>query len=123
MFERPFYPPYQVYDGYADYSYGGPYPEELGWPHQDPSGMPVYSQTPFEYFAKPAQPTSWPGAFGPQSKSASAFKSNEFLTYFQDKDGQLDLHKMLTTAEQFANTFQQITPLVKQVGSLVKSLK
>lgn len=123
MFKRSFYPPYQAYDVYPDYSYGGPYPSDLVWSYQHPSAMPVYSQPPFDYFAKPAQPTNWPVVPGSVNNASSQSKSNGFLTYFQDKDGQMDLNKMLSTAGQFANTFQQITPLMKQVGSLMKNFK
>lgn len=123
MFERPYYPPYQTYDVYANYDYGGPYPQE--WLDVQPT-MPAYSYTPFDYYAKPAQPTNWPGIPNPGNNAAPPPKSNGsngFLTYFQDKDGQVDLDKMLSTAGKFANTFQQIAPLVKQFSSFLKSLR
>lgn len=127
MFERPFYgrPPYQAYDGYVNYGYGGPYPQN--WSYQEvPLSVPAYSQTPFDYFAKPAQPNNWPGYPNPSSGPSPQPKPNVpngLLTYFQDKDGHVDLDKMFSTVGQFANTFQQITPVVKQVGSLMKNLK
>lgn len=46
-----------------------------------------------------------------------------FISYFQDKDGQMDLDKMLNTASQVANTYQQFTPIVKGINSFFKGVK
>ncbi|GGM34271.1 hypothetical protein GCM10011351_20310 [Paraliobacillus quinghaiensis] len=76
---------------------------------------------PYQYFAKPAQPSDgYPestmnGSYGQQAKG--------FINYFQDKDGQIDLDKMLNTVGQVANTYQQVSPLIKGIGSFMKGIK
>jgi len=43
-----------------------------------------------------------------------------FMGYFQDDEGQLDFDKVLNTAGQVGNTYQQFSPLVKGIGSFFK---
>ncbi|WP_102347137.1 YppG family protein [Bacillus sp. Marseille-P3661] len=45
------------------------------------------------------------------------------MSYFQDKNGQLDLDKMLTTVGKVSTTFQQVSPLFKQLTSLFTKVK
>ncbi|WP_176449169.1 YppG family protein [Lentibacillus sp. CBA3610] len=83
----------------------------------------TYYQTPFEAFAKPKQPMNWqPHPQYDESFSQSA-NPNNLLYYFQDNNGELDLDKMLSTAGQVANTVQQISPVVKQVGNLMNQIR
>ncbi|WP_369419781.1 YppG family protein [Lentibacillus daqui] len=113
-------------------------PYNQTWQSQQfPPVPPPQTQTPFDYFSKPPQPTNWymsnqgqqanwpPPANQGQSMNAPypPPKQNGLLAYFQDKDGHVDLDKMFSTVGQFANTFQQITPVVKQVGSFMKNLR
>ncbi|WP_017753499.1 YppG family protein [Calidifontibacillus oryziterrae] len=44
---------------------------------------------------------------------------NSFLSYFYDKNGNFDFNKMLTTVGQVSNTVKQVSPLLKQFGSLL----
>lgn len=116
-----------------------------------PQGKP---KSPFDQFAKPAQPQYWvPNGVGPNQfngvpKGPSGFPGNPsmqgfnpfpgqqgqpgqpvpqgskgIMTYFQDKDGQLDLDKMFSTFGQMANTVQQVSPVVKGIGSFMKGFK
>lgn len=82
------------------------------------------NQTPFEYFEKPRQPTNWPNGiqqhqnFYPPSQPSN--QSPSLLTQFQDQNGLIDINKTLSTVGQFANTVQQVTPVIKQISDLVK---
>src|SRR5690625_35558 len=46
-----------------------------------------------------------------------------FISYFYDEKGQMDYGKVFTTVSQVANAFQQVTPVVQQVGSLINSFR
>ncbi|MEN1968341.1 YppG family protein [Lentibacillus sp. N15] len=129
MSHRPFFyqQPYRAYGDIANYQQLNAYHQQ--WPHQQfPYVYQTYppSPSPFTYFAKPPQPTNWYAPINQQQQSANVPhpqpKQNGLLALFQDKDGQVDLDKMFSTVGQFANTFQQITPVVKQVGSFMKNL-
>lgn len=63
----------------------------------------------------------------PYAQSGETFypppKTNNLLHYFKDNNGEVDLDKMFSTVGQLATTFQQITPVVKQVGSIMQQFK
>lgn len=42
------------------------------------------------------------------------------MGYFQNDEGQFDVDKVLNTAGQVANTYQQFSPIVKGIGSFFK---
>ncbi|MGY0693668.1 YppG family protein [Virgibacillus sp. FSP13] len=126
MFERPYdnYQPYQAYTGYANYYHMHPYYQT--WQNQQmQQPNPAFFQSPFDQFAKPKQPNNWHAVMESQTSNNPypPPKSNGLFTYFQDKNGQVDLDKMFSTVGQFANTVQQISPVVKQVGSIMKNMK
>ncbi|MHA6253022.1 YppG family protein [Oceanobacillus sp. CAU 1775] len=81
--------------------------------------------TPYEYFAKPIQPIDF-------------FQSNfETLTSQQnlnqqaggapnsmpDNTEQIDFDKLLASIGQLASTYHQVSPIVKQLGSLIKLMR
>lgn len=109
--------PYYPYDQQQQIPYHSPYPNE-----------PVPPPTPFAQFAKPAQPQNWPAFmqqnpnFFPQQQEAQQ-PSNNLIAYFQDQNGQVDFGKMLSTVSQVANTFQQVTPVIQQISSMIKSFR
>lgn len=45
------------------------------------------------------------------------------MNYFQDEQGQFDFDKMMSTTGQMMKTFQQVSPLVKGIGTFVKGIK
>ncbi|MEC5424688.1 YppG family protein [Virgibacillus sp. C22-A2] len=49
--------------------------------------------------------------------------SNGLMSYFQSQDGQVDFDKMLSTVGQLANTYHQVSPIVKQFGALMKNFR
>ncbi len=90
-------------------------------PAEQQSMKPPIFQSPYEQFAKPPQPNQWNPYYSleqqfPQYGQMQGPKG--FMYYFQDKNGQLDLDKMLSTMGQMANTANQFSPLVKSLGSL-----
>lgn len=93
------------------------------WNHPIPPSNP----TPYQYYAKPSQPANW-HTFSQQptyngKTSFNQQQTNGLFNYFQDKNGQMDFDKMLSTVGQVTNTVKQISPMVKQFGSIIKSFK
>lgn len=97
----------------------------------------VHQQTPFEYYAKPTQPENWP--FGtPSQQQQSYYQSQQqdpyfyqqqpqqpsttagILAQFQTAEGQMDVQKMLSTVGQLANTVQQVSPVIKEIGAMIR---
>lgn len=141
--------------------------------HSQPYMSSPY-QSPYEYFAKPQQPMSWPesnfqtsqqhmyqgwnGQPAPQGMHESlngqpspqgmhqGLNGQPSLQSMQQMDMQssqnmeqeanmlqtqqptapgqsFDLDKMLSTVGQLANTYHQVSPIVKQFGSLIKTFR
>ncbi|WP_164671043.1 YppG family protein [Virgibacillus doumboii] len=118
MFERPYYysPPYA--DNAYYYQQNANHP---GYNAVSPNHT-AHFQTPFEMYSKPKLPVNWNPYFQSGGAVNSSPAPNNLLHYFQDNNGEMDLDKVLTTVGQLANTFQQISPVVKDVGSMMKKL-
>lgn len=101
------YTPYQTFQ--KNWHPEGPYQHQVKQP-----------LTPFEYYSKPIQPPIWPND-GQQNMPSQP--SPSFLAQYQDANGQMDVEKVLSTVGQFANTVQQISPVIQQVGSLIKTFR
>ncbi len=121
MIERPYnYPPPY---------HGSPYNFYQNSPQPQQNYAQMYDnynanfQTPFEMYAKPKQPMNWHPYGQSMGGSFNTPPKNNLLYYFQDNNGEMDLDKMLSTAGQIANTFQQVSPVVKQVGSIMKQFR
>ncbi|WP_188456853.1 YppG family protein [Virgibacillus oceani] len=114
-FNEPF--PYNTY-------YGNSYmhPEQWNYLQYQPQNPPPYYKTPFEQFAKPKQPSDWYTYMQPNATPYPPPKSSGLVSYFQDKNGQMDLDKMFSTVGKLANTVQQVSPVVKQFGSIMKNM-
>ncbi|API91662.1 hypothetical protein J32TS6_41250 [Virgibacillus pantothenticus] len=120
-----------------------------------------YYQSPYQIFAKPEQPTSWPGTnvqssnmqqqgfnaqaphpnmeqgFNAQAAHPNmqqGFNAQTAQPYMEQNlnmqanqpagPGQsFDLDKMLSTVGQLANTYHQVSPIVKQFGSFIKAFR
>ncbi|ASK61263.1 hypothetical protein CFK37_03245 [Virgibacillus phasianinus] len=89
--------------------------------------IPPYNPTAYQYYAKPKQPGNWHSYAQPKQNFYGNVNQPpqvaSMLNQFKDKNGDVDFDKMLSTVGQVANTFKQITPMVKQFGSIMKSLK
>ncbi|MFZ3578904.1 YppG family protein [Virgibacillus sp. DJP39] len=118
MFNRPNY--YQ-----RPYNYNPNYPPYSNQQWHNPA-RPPYQQTPYQYYAKPKQPADWYNFSQPnQYNYGQPYKQPQkgWLTYFHDKNGEVDFDKMISSVGQVATTFQQISPMVKQFGSIMKNFK
>ncbi|MFC4388149.1 YppG family protein [Gracilibacillus marinus] len=109
-------PPYQYYQNY---------PNQQTHYQQNPYVSPDYMQqattmTPFQYYQKPTLPLPYP-TYQPSPNLGK--QANPFISYFQTKDGEMDFDKVFQTVNQLAATYQQVSPLVKNVTNLVKSFK
>ncbi|MEN2769223.1 YppG family protein [Ornithinibacillus xuwenensis] len=94
-------------------------PYQAMYPYQQP-------QTPFEQFAKPQQPADWYNTNQQNqtyNQQAYGNPSQGAMSQFQDENGQLNLDKVLTTVSQFANTYHQVSPIIKQFGSFMKTFR
>lgn len=125
--------------GPAPNYYSVPYQQQMNYPQQYPdmnanqympqnpngqTNQPQQPTTPYEHFAKPKHPAQWyPPMQGAAPKQGMATPGKGVISYFQDKDGQLDLDKMLNTVGQMANTYHQVSPIFKGLGSFVKGFK
>ncbi|WP_179107296.1 YppG family protein [Sediminibacillus massiliensis] len=119
--ERAPYPFYgqnpQMYDPF--YYQGGPVNPGQGFP----GGT---GTNPYQYFAKPPHPAPWPGFVGSQPGQTGYWQQQSapgFMNLFQDKNGQMDLDKMLSTVGQMASTVQQVAPIFKGFGSFLQGIK
>lgn len=129
MNRRPY--PYEHYDlpnanhpNFADYNNPPQLNVQPPYPNIS-SFQPPHGQSPFAYFQKPRQPPNWPYAQPPQENFQQPPMPNRpnVFAQFQDENGQMDIHKTLATVGQFANTVQQVTPMVKQISDLIKSFR
>lgn len=87
------------------------------------SGMGQPSISPYEVYAKPTQPEGWAGQMSEGFFQTPEKQPNPIMAHFYDENGQMDLQKMLSTVNQLANTFQQVTPVIQQLGSLVRFIR
>lgn len=82
---------------------------------------PPIFPSPYEQFSKPPQPNQWNPYYSLEQQYPQYGQMqgpNGLMQYFQDKNGQVDIDKMLSTMGQVANTANQFSPLVKSLGSL-----
>lgn len=92
-----------------------------------PPGGPTPPMSPFDHYAKPAQPMNWPmytqSQANPHMSPPYQQPPAGVLSQFQNSSGQIDINKMLSTVGQLANTVQQVSPVIKQFGSIMKSFR
>ncbi|TFJ92071.1 YppG family protein [Lentibacillus salicampi] len=87
-------------------------------PHSINTGSIAHYPTAFDVYSKPKQPINWKTDPYTDTTFSQPPKPSNLLYYFQDPNGEFDLDKMLTAAGQVADTVQQISPVVKEVGNL-----
>lgn len=85
-------------------------------------------QSPFEQFAKPKQPHDWYSQTQNQQEQGNYQQSYGsypagLMSQFQDQNGQLNLDKLLSTVSQIANTYHQVSPIIKQFGTFMKTFR
>ncbi|RCW73041.1 YppG family protein [Saliterribacillus persicus] len=93
-------------------------------PNQGPPGYPQQIHSPYHSYQQyPVAPFSNPYHQSyPQSMQQKQAVSN-FITVFQDENGQIDIDKVLDTIGQLNATYQQISPVVKSFGNIIKGIK
>ncbi|MBM7096009.1 hypothetical protein JSY36_09595 [Bacillus sp. H-16] len=91
-------------------------PQQHGWYHGSPhqGNYQGYGQQPYGGSYYPHQY----GQYGYQPQS----KFGGILSTFQGKDGKFDFNKAFVTVDQVMKTANQISPLMKQVGSFFTNL-
>lgn len=108
-YTNPTYYPNQMTNNGMYYPYGNP-------DHSQLSGLPniIFPQN-MQAPSYPVQP------FSPNHIQSNQMQPpmNPFYAYFKDKDGNLDINKMMVTVGQFSNTVKQVSPLFKQFGALL----
>ncbi|QDP39141.1 YppG family protein [Radiobacillus deserti] len=126
--QGPFYSPYQPGNAYKGFPMKG---KQYGFPSkwqpvngpQSPVGSP-YPMTPYQFYQKPPQPNNWGNYFQQQPQQGQYGKPpNPIMQYFQDENGQLDVDKMFSTFGQISSTVKQVSPIVKEFGSMFKGMK
>lgn len=101
-----------------------PYQQQINQPLAEE--RPPVKQGPYVQFAKPPQPNQWNPYYSLEQQFPQYGQMNGqkgLMQYFQDKNGQLDLDKMLSTMGQVANTANQFSPLVKSLSSVLTGFK
>jgi hypothetical protein len=93
--------------------------------NQQPSAFPNMYKSPYEYFQKPPIPLGGFNQHANWKQGGGHFKkgANPLISSFQNANGQMDFDKIFSTVGQLVNTVNQVTPLVKQVGSIMKGFK
>ncbi|WP_066187482.1 YppG family protein [Gracilibacillus timonensis] len=109
------------------YRYNNEYPTYMPnqpeWPvHQPQAYTSPLPMTPFQYYQKPTIPNPYQG-WQSTNTAASGKQSNAMLQYFQDKNGEMDFDKVFHTVNQLASTYQQVSPLVKNMGTWLKAFQ
>lgn len=92
------YPPFPNH-----FRYNGPYPYQ--------------QQVPFQGYAAPPPPPPHFGAYQQQPPYQQQKPASKFMNAFQSSEGKFDFQKTMTTMDQVVKTANQVSPIVKQVGS------
>lgn len=58
-----------------------------------------------------------------EEASVDGIAPNRVMQQFLDENGQVDIQKMLRTVGQFADTVQQVSPVIKQLNDLIRSFR
>ncbi|MCZ0702694.1 hypothetical protein J2T56_001029 [Natronobacillus azotifigens] len=132
MRQMPFHPYQYQYNQQPFQSNSFPFNQSANYPPDFFANKPSQTgtQVPHPQQSTNAQQSGWnPQQQGGGPSAQQQFGGNQpkpskgFISYFQDKDGQMDLDKMLNTASQVANTYHQFTPIFKGISSFVKGVK
>lgn len=89
------YPPYRAYQPTNEYAQGPDY-----------QAVPTMNEMPYE-----------------QGQATTNIADSKVMQQFMNDSGQVDIQKMLQTVGQFADTVQQVSPVIKQLNELVRSFR
>jgi len=110
-----YYPPYYPWTAYQPYPMM-PYPPYPSYPPYVPNND--YSQRQ-EY----ASVATMNEVANEQEQVTANIADSKVLQQFMNDSGQVDIQKMLQTVGQFADTVQQVSPVIKQLNELVRSFR
>lgn len=88
---------------------------------QYPFSPTINHPTPYEVYAKPPQPLQL--TTGNLQSSQNSTSPQGILGIFTDPNGQVDFDKAMTTINQLASTYHQISPIVKEFSSILKAFR
>lgn len=80
-----------------------------------PPVCPCQYQMPQSYYLNPQ--------FHEFNQRRTPISEQHVMQQFLTEDGQVDIQKMLKTIGQFADTVQQVSPVIKQINDLIKSFR
>ncbi|WP_050801690.1 YppG family protein [Ornithinibacillus scapharcae] len=115
------HPPYHNRQNYPYYSGQMQQPFHPSPYYQPQQNYYQQPQTPFEAFAKPKQPQDWYTNNETQGDYQQAQQG--MTSQIQGQNTQLNLDKVLTTVSQIANTYHQVSPIIKQFGDFMKTFR
>ncbi|HLR81159.1 MAG TPA: hypothetical protein VK119_11410 [Bacillota bacterium] len=82
-----------------------------------------YVQSPFDQYAKPQLPETWyetmPQSYLNERHVPMVSQGRDHSVNFE----QMDLEKILNTVGQITETYQRVSPIVKEIGALLKKRK
>lgn len=129
----PYDPPHQQTTYQDPVYYNNPVPNQTYPSDYYPNEQ--VQQSPFEYYSKPSQPENWPYTVPQQPNYYQYEQQNPYiyqqqsqpsnpppsiLAQFKTPEGQMDVQKMLSTVGQLANTVQQVSPVIKEIGAMIR---
>ncbi|ENH96383.1 hypothetical protein J416_11085 [Gracilibacillus halophilus YIM-C55.5] len=93
------------------------------FPYQQQYPMaPNQPMTPYQYFQKPVMPPPYQ-EMSNQFPPTSGKPKHSVMGMFQNQNGELDVDKVFQTVNQMANTYHQVNPIIKNVGSWIKKFQ
>ncbi|WP_173917772.1 YppG family protein [Halobacillus sp. Marseille-Q1614] len=107
-------------------------PQSSYMPYSSPQAQPAFASQGNSGGA--AQTYGWEQGYDPSymygygypgynEGGANGFMKKNLMSYFQDDKGQIDFDKMMSTTGQVMQTIQQVSPVVKGIGSFVKGMR
>ena len=90
--------------------------------YQTPN-YPNLHLTPYERYAKPPQPLDLMSPNQEAYENPQGQTQAGLLRAFTDANGQVDFDKTMTTINQLASTYHQVSPIVRQVSALIKMFR
>ncbi|SDJ29071.1 YppG family protein [Natribacillus halophilus] len=91
---------------------------------------PPYYEEPYMYPPRPYPPSlppissqpygAPPPPFPPGAKRPSTRGMSGFMSGFTNEDGQIDVQKTMATIDTAVKTYQQVSPMIKQITSVLQ---
>jgi len=82
--------------------------------------------TPYKQFAKPEQPDDLLQSIFPADlydRKEANHSTAGIMTPFLNQEGQLDIDKVFSTVGKASSVYQQLSPVIRDVGTLITNFK